>query len=73
MIEVEELLNYSLAELDQMCKHWHKYNIVELVVTDFRRDPLYIKVRKELYCLHYFNVFVIRFHNLDIYLYFYIV
>ena len=46
MIEVEELLNYSLAELDQMCKHWHTYNIVELVVTDFRRDPLYIKVRK---------------------------
>ena len=57
LIAVEQVLNYSLAELNQMCSHWHKYTIVELVVTDFRTDQLYIQVRKEIFYLQYFNFY----------------
>ena len=40
----EEFNRLTPKEADEMCSHWNKQEVVDFVVTDFRRNPDYISV-----------------------------
>ena len=41
----EDFLNQTKDELREKCKTWKKKVVIELHVTDFRVDPIYVSVR----------------------------
>ena len=45
IIMEEEFKKLTSKEMDEMCLQWNRHEVVDFVVTEFRRNPDYISVR----------------------------